>query len=243
MKIFGVSDIGKKRKSNQDNFFYFKFSDEKCFAFVCDGMGGQNAGDVASGIVKELFSSEIVNKLENKKTNEEIKELIFEYYKIANEDIFNKNILNENFKGMGTTCITVVLNGLNLNVFSVGDSRAYLYSNSELIQLTVDHSYVQTLVDCGKITREEAKIHPRKNEITNAVGISKEIYVDFKNFVVGENDLILICSDGLTNNCSDDEIKNILSEEENVTDCVKKLIGVANFNGGGDNITAILIKI
>ncbi len=243
MKIFGMSDIGKKRKSNQDNFFYFKFNNEKCFALVCDGMGGQNAGDVASGTVKDLFSNEIVNKLKVEQVDEEIKDLIFEYYEKANDCVYRQSISNEKFKGMGTTCITVILNGFNLNVFSVGDSRAYLYSNSKLVQLTVDHSYVQTLVDCGKITREEARVHPRKNEITNAVGISKKVNVDFKNFVVRENDLILICSDGLTNNCSDDEIKNIIDEEKNVTECVERLIRVANFNGGGDNITAILIKI
>ena len=242
MKIFGMSDVGRKRKSNQDSFFYFKFSNEKCFAFVCDGMGGQNAGDVASEIVKDLFSNELVKKLENKKTDEEIKELIFEYYEKVNYNIYKKGFSNEKFKGMGTTCITVVLNGFNLNVFSVGDSRAYLYSNSNLSQLTVDHSYVQTLVDCGKITREEARVHPRKNEITNAVGISEKINVDFINFVINEDDLILICSDGLTNNCSDEEIKNIMSSEKDVKNCVESLIRAANFNGGGDNITAILIK-
>lgn len=238
-----MSDIGKKRKSNQDNFYYYKFNNEKCFAFVCDGMGGQNAGDVASGIVKDLFSNELVKKLENKQTNEEIREIVFEYYKIANEEIFSKSISNENFKGMGTTCIVIVLNDFNLNIFSVGDSRAYLVSNSNLIQLTVDHSYVQTLVDCGKITKEEARVHPRKNEITNAVGISNKIKVDFKNITVKKDDLILICSDGLTNNCSDYEIKNITNEEKDVSSCVKKLVNSANFNGGCDNITTVLIKI
>lgn len=243
MEVFGLSDIGKKRESNQDNFFYYKISNEECFAFVCDGMGGSNGGEIASSMVKQLFSEIITKKLKEQKTTEQIKDLIFNCYEKANKEIFEKASLNSFLKGMGTTSITVVLKENCLMVFNVGDSRVYLNSDFGLKQLSVDHSYVQTLVDCGEITKEQAKLHPRKNEITKAVGISEKIKIDYIKTRVEKNNVILLCTDGLTNNCGDEQIRFVLNEQQNVSKAVKKLIETANFNGGDDNITVVLIKV
>lgn len=239
-----MSDIGNKRKSNQDRFDYIEIKEEDfCFAFVCDGMGGQNAGDVASDIVSRLFYENINKNLKNFISMEVIKDIIIDCYLKANSLVFEKAVENEEFKGMGTTCSVVVIKKNNLMVFSVGDSRVYLFSDDFLQQLTVDHSYVQVLIDSGEITKEQAKTHPRKNEITKAVGISKYIEVDFKNIEIKQGDVILLCTDGLTNSCGDVEIEDIIKKRKTIDCCVKELIYEANVCGGNDNITAVLIEV
>lgn len=243
MEVFGVSDIGKKRESNQDNFFYYKINNEECFAFVCDGMGGSNGGEIASNMVKQIFSAIITKKLKEQKTTEQIKDLIFYCYEKANKEIFEKASLNSSLKGMGTTSITVVLKENCLMVFNVGDSRVYLNSDFGLKQLSVDHSYVQTLVDCGEITKEQAKLHPRKNEITKAVGISEKIKIDYFKTKVEKGNVVLLCTDGLTNSCGDEQIKTTINEQQNIFKAVEKLVEIANFNGGEDNITVVLIRV
>ena len=238
-----MSDVGRKREFNQDSFYYRKLNEEKCFAFVCDGMGGVRGGGIASSFVKELFCKKIPFRLENIYSVEDIKNLIFNCYKEANDFIFKRALIDDNLKGMGTTCITTIIYKNCLMVFNVGDSRVYIKFKDFFKQLTVDHSYVQTLVDCGKITKEEAKVHPRKNEITKAVGITKNINIDFQTFNVEKSSVVLLCTDGLTNSCSDEQIANIIEYEKSVLNGVKRLVEVANFNGGYDNITAVLIEI
>ncbi len=243
MQIYGMSDIGLIRESNQDVFYCYKINDDFCFAFVCDGMGGQNGGDVASNMVLEFFTRVIPRELERDINEDEIKKLIFSCYEEINKNIYDMSRSSDFLKGMGTTCSLVVIKNNVMMIFSVGDSRVYIKKDKDLKQLTVDHSYVQTLVDCGEITKEEAKTHPRKNEITNAVGILEEIKIDYRYIEVEKNDLVLLCSDGLTNHCSDKVISDIIEKEEDIKDSVKKLIEVSNFNGGKDNITVVLIKV
>ena len=238
-----MSDIGLTRESNQDVFYCYRKDENFCFAFVCDGMGGQNGGDVASNMVLNFFSKNIPKEFEKDIKDEEIKKLVFSYYEKINKDIFDVANANELLKGMGTTCSTVVIRNNKMMIFNVGDSRVYLKKDKFLRQLTVDHSYVQTLVDCGDITKEEAKTHPRKNEITNAVGILENIKIDYKEIEVQKDDFVLLCSDGLTNQCSDEIIGDIIEKEKDIKDSVKNLIDISNFNGGKDNITVILIKI
>ena len=241
MQIFGKSDIGLKRESNQDVFYYFKFDENFCFAFVCDGMGGQNGGDIASNMVLNYFSTNIKKRFRRDLNDEEIKELIFDFYREVNEMIYDEAKSKECFKGMGTTCATVVIKDNKMMIFNVGDSRVYIKSDENLKQLTVDHSYVQILVDCGKITKKEAISHPRKNEITKAVGIVEDINIDYEEVEVFKEDLVLLCTDGLTNSCSDLEISGIIKED--IEKSVEDLIDRSNINGGKDNITVILIKI
>ncbi len=154
MQIYGMSDIGLTRESNQDVFYCYKIDEDFCFAFVCDGMGGQNGGDVASNAVLEFFTRVIPRELERDIDEEEIKNLILSCYKEVNRNIYDMANSNEFLKGMGTTCSLVVIKNRRMMIFSVGDSRVYLKKGKDLEQLTVDHSYVQTLVDCGEITKE-----------------------------------------------------------------------------------------
>ena len=163
-------------------------------------------------------------------------------YVMANKRILNKAILNKKLNGMGTTVVSAILLGDDLLVSNVGDSRAYLYTSEMLTRITVDHSYVQMLVDSGKITEEEARVHPRRNEITRAIGILPDVEYDFFWSKVRPGDILLLCTDGLTSVCSDNEIKQVLKSGKNIKHLVNRLINLANSNGGHDNITVILLE-
>ncbi len=243
MDIFGETDIGMVRDVNQDNFSYEKLSDDFCFAFVCDGMGGANGGNVASEIATEVLLDNFSRNLKLDLSACQISDVVGSSLNLVNEKILNYSNSNENFFGMGTTVVGLVLLEDFLHIFNVGDSRAYLFNENGLVQLTVDHSYVQTLVDCGRITPDEARVHPRKNEITKAVGISEKIEFDFKTLKVKKNDYLFLCSDGLTNVCSEAEISNVLQLRKGVKQTVARLIDCANSKGGFDNVTVVLIRI
>lgn len=143
---------------------------------------------------------------------------------------------------MGTTVVGAILADDNLWIGHVGDSRAYLYSDGMLTKLTTDHSYVQMLVEQGDITEEEARNHPRRNEITRAIGMVTGVEFDFMAKKLRDNDKLLLCTDGLTGVCSDDEIKEVLDSCDDVKQCVNRLVNFANSNGGNDNITVVILE-
>ena len=242
MNIYGKTNIGNVRDVNQDAFAYGEPNKDSCLAFVCDGMGGQNGGNVASQIARDILLDEFFRGLNKKNNIDTISKMVANAYVIANNRILKKAISNDNLKGMGTTVVSAILLGDDLLVSNVGDSRAYLYASEILTQLTVDHSYVQMLVDSGKITEEEARIHPRRNEITRAIGILPDVEYDFFWSKVRTGDVLLLCTDGLTSVCSDSEIKQVLKSGKNIKHLVNRLINLANSNGGYDNITVILIE-
>lgn len=240
MQIFSKTDKGKVRSSNQDDFKFNKISDTLLWALVCDGMGGVNGGNVASQMctkaVEEILNEKFIHGL----SGEEIEKLCFECMEKANIAIFSVSFETEELRGMGTTADLVLIDGDKLFICHVGDSRVYLLRNSEINQLTHDHSFVQELVDMGELTEEQARNHPRKNIITRCVGVRSTLKADYIKMDLDENDMILICSDGLTNYAEDDDLKNILIENQNET-VTEKLIDFANEKGGSDNITAIVI--
>lgn len=242
MNIYGKTDIGKVRDVNQDSFAYGEPNANSCFAFVCDGMGGQNGGNVASQVTRDILIEEFFKGLNRKNDIDAVSKMVANAYVIANKRILTKAISNENLTGMGTTVVSAILVGDDLLVSNVGDSRAYLYANDMLTQITVDHSYVQMLVDSGKITEEEARVHPRRNEITRAIGILNDVEYDFYCSKIRKGDMLLLCTDGLTSVCSDSEIKQVLKSGKGLKKLVNRLIDLANSNGGHDNITIILIE-
>ncbi len=242
MNIYGKTDIGKVRDVNQDSFAYGEPNENSCFAFVCDGMGGQNGGNVASQVTRDILIEEFFKGLNRKNDIDAVSKMVANAYVIANKRILTKAISNENLTGMGTTVVSAILVGDDLLVSNVGDSRAYLYANDMLTQITVDHSYVQMLVDSGKITEEEARVHPRRNEITRAIGILNDVEYDFYCSKIRKGDMLLLCTDGLTSVCSDSEIKQVLKSGKGLKKLVNRLIDLANSNGGHDNITIILIE-
>ena len=159
----------------------------------------------------------------------------------ANVSIYDKGQSDPELTGMGTTVVVAILVNDSLYIAHVGDSRAYVLSNGKLTQLTKDHSFVQEMVDKGKLTPDEAKDDPRKNYITRAIGVNADVRVDFCQEYVSDNDVIILCTDGLTNYVSDDDILK-LTDDGNVNEYTERLINKANENGGGDNVTVVTLS-
>lgn len=236
-----VSDVGKIRKNNQDAFY---LSNDLSFPLfmVADGMGGHNAGEVASAMAMNIIKK---NFLENKdKLNNEdfIISLIKKSIEEANTKIYLSSLENEKCKGMGTTITLAYIFNNKIYIGHVGDSRAYLIRRNRILQLTEDHSFVNELIKMGSITKEEAKIHPKRNMITRAVGTSSIIEMDIIIKEIEDNDVLLLCSDGLFTMVKDNEIMKVFLEVEDIQKACETLASIANSKGGIDNITLVAIK-
>ena len=243
MNIYAKTDIGLKRQTNQDSFDFGKIGDNCVWAVVCDGMGGSNAGNVASSKTVGLLSKSFSDNLSPKISGDNLENFLKNSIASANAAVFDAATSSEELTGMGTTVVAMVVLNNVAYLAHAGDSRAYILSNGELKQITTDHSIVQTMVDSGQITEEEAKTSPHKNIITRAVGVKNDILVDFNTVDLKSGDKLLICTDGLTNCVDDEEIAKIISNDVNAKEITEKLISAANENGGIDNITATVIII
>ena len=237
IRSFSVTDIGRKRKLNQD-FVYS--SDEpvgnlKNVYIVADGMGGHQAGDYASKCTVETMEREIRGCFEQSPIRILSKEI-----RIANDQVRRKAREDESLYGMGTTVVAATFLGRYLQVANVGDSRLYII-NEEVRQITRDHSLVEEMVRMGGLDRETARNHPDKNIITRAIGARDTIEIDFFHEELKSGDLVLMCSDGLTNMLEDEEIGRILKTPGTIEEKAERLIDAANQNGGRDNIAVILI--
>ncbi len=244
MRFCGLTDKGLKRENNED---YISLPNEnegiKLF-ILADGLGGVNAGEVASKtatkIVRDYIRSHFIEIERNK---EELERIIKDSIIEANKKIIELGKSNPDYKGMGTTLIVVLIYRGRIHIGHVGDSRVYRLRQNIFRQITKDHSYVQELVKQGTISQEEAKTHPQKNILLKAIGGDEEIKPDVitKGFVKG--DIILMCSDGLTNLVDDKYIYEIIMQNMyDVNVACKKLIDKANRNGGLDNVSAIIIS-
>ena len=237
IKSFSVTDIGRKRKLNQD-FVYS--SDEpvgnlKNVYIVADGMGGHQAGDYASKCTVETMVREIRGCFEQSPIR-----ILSRAIRIANDQVRRKAREDESLYGMGTTVVAATVLGKYLQVANVGDSRLYII-NEEVRQITRDHSLVEEMVRMGGLDREAARNHPDKNIITRAIGARDTIEIDFFHEELKSGDLVLMCSDGLTNMLEDEEIGRILRTPGTIEERAERLIDAANQNGGRDNIAVILI--
>lgn len=241
MKISAKSDKGMVRSNNQDSYAAGELPGNVAWAVVCDGMGGAAGGNVASASAVKLISEKIATCYHVGMSDNSIRNLLVSAVESANAVVFDTASKNESLFGMGTTVVAVIVNIDRVYVASVGDSRAYILSDS-ITQITTDHSVVQEMVDRGEITKEEARVHPKKNVITRALGVENEIRVDFfQEEIDKENDVVLICTDGLTNFVSDDDILK-LSEECSKYEIADELVKTANENGGGDNVTVVTLS-
>lgn len=238
MKIFGKTDIGLVRETNQDAFSFGSFDDGNCWAVVCDGMGGVSGGQVASEICVEKVSEAIKRSYRKGITLSSAKNLLTTAINAANSAVFKEAQENIELKGMGTTVVAVLVLGSIAVVAHVGDSRAYLI-NDEINQITKDHSFVQLLIDTGKITEEEAKVHPDRNVITRAVGIEHVVDVEIDIIDINYNDKLLICTDGLNGYVPDADILKIIKEYGDSS--TEKLVKTANDAGGRDNVTVVML--
>ncbi|MBE6542673.1 MAG: Stp1/IreP family PP2C-type Ser/Thr phosphatase [Ruminococcaceae bacterium] len=251
MLFYGKTDVGKKRAVNQDNFIVKKYSSDVLFAVVCDGMGGASGGNIASALAIETFS-EILDECEKKHpaffgmSEDELLNLLFEAATEANRVVYEQASDDPTLAGMGTTLVGCIISGEHSYVVNVGDSRLYVVDNGDITQVTHDHSYVQYLVDLGKLTPEEAKHSKNKNLITRAVGTEKTVGPDLFTCDVKPGVYAVLCSDGLTNHVEPEEIKDAVSAINNGQDiqsACEALIDCANSRGGLDNITAVILSI
>ncbi len=239
MNIKGKTDIGIKRHSNQDEFGIHCFDDGAVLAVVCDGMGGANAGDVASKKAAEVIVSFFERSYRKGLDSSGITALLQSAILSANIEVFNMAQKSVELAGMGTTVVAAFATEEFAVVAHVGDSRAYLVGNS-IVQLTRDHSVVQSLIESGKLTAEEARVHPRRNVITRALGIEPEVLVDYDENSLKPGESLLLCSDGLSNFVTVEEMQEIFQKRD-AQIIVDSLVERANSNGGADNITAVVI--
>ena len=235
MKAVGNSVIGMKRTNNEDAIY---INEQKNLYLVADGMGGCNAGEVASSTAISAF----VEAMENAENGETLDKMMSAIAQ-CNKKVYQKSRENVEFLDMGTTLVAVTVENEKMFIVHVGDSRVYLFRENNLQQITTDHSYVMELVKIGSITREEAEVHPKRNIITRAIGIREEVEADTVIEDVKQGDKILLCTDGLSNMVSKGEMTKILIEQCSTEEKVKKLVVLANEKGGLDNISLILIEI
>ena len=240
MKIYSKTDIGRKREINQDAFFTGQFDNGTVFAVVCDGMGGAKCGNIASEKAATVISQYIVKSYSPKMSSTSIEKLLRAAVDSANTEVFEMASSSEEYKGMGTTVVAALVIDNLAHIVHVGDSRAYLITNSDIEQLTIDHSVVQAMVNKGEISQQEAKNHPRKNIITRAIGTEKTVACDYNIVLKPENATLLIFTDGLTNHIDEQALfKTVKTKPQE--ECAETLINMANEDGGTDNITAVLI--
>ena len=239
LKSYAITDIGRKRQLNQD-FIYLSetpIGNLPNVFIVADGMGGHNAGDYASRYAVETVVDEIGTSFEKNPVR-----ILGGAIEKANALIRRRAQENPAYSGMGTTMVAATFIGRYLEVANVGDSRLYVINNG-IKQITRDHSLVEEMVRMGGIDKASARNHPDKNIITRAIGARDDIEADFFNVELQEGDLVLLCSDGLTNMLDDEGIHRILTEDESLKNRVDKLVETANRNGGKDNISAIVIEL
>jgi protein phosphatase len=242
----GKTDIGRKRKSNQDSFFLGK---EQRLFIVADGMGGHNGGDIASQMAVKIlpeFLSKEMQKLPDINPSDALAHAITE----TNLALKSYSDSHTELVGMGTTVVSFFFKGQNVYIGNVGDSRAYLINNKKIFQLSCDHSLVQEKLNLGIYTREQAALDPQKNILVRTVGFDATLEPDIFSYKVIKNDIFLCCSDGVHGKVSDEDIIYLINEhipdpsiatQEMADQVISALINLANENGGQDNSTAILI--
>lgn len=230
------SDKGIIRKYNEDYADYY-IADKFELYIVADGMGGHNAGDVASKCAVESIKEFIIDNFYEYKDR---RILLQNSIKYANTIIYSKAVKNKELRGMGTTVVAILKTEDFIQIANVGDSCAYGVKDGFIYKISIDHSLVQELINGGSISEEEARSHPKKNIITRAVGTSNEVSVDIFNVDINNYEGFLLCSDGLTNELSKEEVENVLINNEIKADTSKILVDLAKYKGGKDNITALL---
>lgn len=238
MKIYAMTDVGRRREINQD---YVYATDSPIGPFpnllvVADGMGGHKAGDFASKYTVEVLKRELT--LSQSDRPEEILKRIIE---TANHKLIEAASLDVKLEGMGTTLVAATVIGNTLYFANIGDSRLYLINDS-IKQLSKDHSLVEEMVRLGGIKAEEAKNHPDKNIITRAMGVKMEVEADFYEFRVKRGDIILMCTDGLSNMVEDEDMFGLVKGARDIVEAVHLLIDRANSNGGRDNIGVVMAE-
>lgn len=237
----GATDIGKRRGNNED---CYRLLPEKNIYMVADGMGGHKAGEVASlkavETASEYFTEERIKEM--KKKREKVKKEMIQAIMEAHQAIMTMSEAHRDYAGMGSTIVLSFIHNKLLYVCHVGDSRIYVINQSEIIQITNDHSVAAELLRMGKLTKKEVRHSLLRNQLTQALGYSYYLSPEYHEYILSKGDNVLLCSDGLWDMLSDDEIYSIVMEGGTVKEVCKNLVDRANEAGGDDNITVLLIK-
>lgn len=241
MNLWGVSDVGAVRTQNQDAYFVTEPGAQTPFAVVCDGMGGAKAGNVASTVAVESFVATLTEGLAM--TGATVEQLLLQAVDRANELVRYRSEVDKDCQGMGTTLVAALVDGPLVRLVNVGDSRGYHIGPEGIVQVTRDHSVVEDLVERGEITHEEARSHPKKNLITRALGAEEQVQADLYTLERREGELILLCSDGLSNVVTDQEMLFELVHGGPAQDGCRRLLALALSRGAPDNVTAVLIQL
>jgi len=238
--VFAKSDIGKMRDNNQDYYYISSPEDQVQLYILADGMGGYKGGEIASNLATEAVRRYVQDNFSKiTKVRDEILELVKNAIQYANMVVYEKSKEQKELEGMGTTLEVCLIYNNKAYIGHIGDSRIYRIRKGTMKKLTKDHSYVQQLVEDGKITKEEAKTHPKKNMLTKALGCTIYIEPDIRARNIEPGDILVMCSDGLTNMVKEEEVFEIVTEKPEVA--TDRLIEKANQAGGYDNITVIII--
>ena len=240
MRAFSLSDIGSTRQENQDKVFTVTFDDDSAFAVVCDGMGGENAGSLASDTAIDVISERVKRCYRENSDENSVRRLLVNAVRTANEVVFEIGGMKESTWGMGTTCVAVLRRGNRVFCVNAGDSRAYAVTGGDISQITKDHTVVRELFEQGEITEEEMKTHPQRNLITRAIGVNENLSPDYFETIVSDDTVILLCSDGLYGCCDDSDIAETMSDIQ-AEDIPAALVELAIDSGSTDNITAAIV--
>lgn len=241
MRTIFKTDQGKVRQHNEDNGGIFINPEGIYLAIVADGMGGHRAGDVASAMTIDLLKKSWEESGDIQTANQ-AEDWLYEHISKVNGMLFQHAEENSECQGMGTTIVAAICTKKFATIANIGDSRCYLYNESGFKQVTEDHSLVNELVRTGQITKEDAENHPRKNVLLRALGTEWKVEMDISTIMFEEGDMLLLCSDGLSNKISVEEMSNIVQSEQSLEDKADSFIHLANHYGGEDNITLVLIQ-
>ena len=243
MQSWGLTDQGCVRKQNQDAYQIVQLDKHSMLCVVCDGMGGAKSGNIASSLAVDVFIQEVKRSWTPSMDQDKLNQMLRGAVKLANFTVFDQAQQFEEFDGMGTTLVAVLIRSRHATVVNVGDSRAYKIDKNGIRQVSRDHSLVQLMVDRGELTPEMARTYPGKNFITRAIGTEPMVECDLFHLEVAKGDFLLLCSDGLSNMMDEQEILFEVVHGVNKQHCCQRLLDIAKSRGAPDNVTSVLVMV
>ena len=243
MQSWGLTDQGCVRKQNQDAYQIVQLDKNSMLCVVCDGMGGAKSGNIASSLAVDVFIQEVKRSWTPSMDQEKLNQMLRGAVKLANFTVFDQAQQFEEFDGMGTTLVAVLIRSRHATVVNVGDSRAYKIDKNGIRQVSRDHSLVQLMVDRGELSPEMARTYPGKNFITRAIGTEPMVECDLFHLEMAKGDFLLLCSDGLSNVMDEQEILFEVVHGVNKQHCCQRLLDIAKSRGAPDNVTSVLVIV